>query len=69
MSKISACEYYAKLDTLLAEVPEEFRAAIRNLAWNANYSGGYERVIESVSDYVDMLKPCIEDYYIRIKQG
>ena len=59
-------QFEAKQAELLADIPQEFHAAIRYHAWEQGHSAGYEEVLIYVSDLADALTQPIKDYTKRI---
>ncbi len=57
----------AELD--LYKIPEEFRSAIRTLAWDQGHAYGYHEVLGYVSELCGYLAPAIEAYKKRINEG
>ena len=59
-------EFETKQTELLKNIPEEFHAAIKNVAWQEGHSYGYEEVLIHLGNLVDALQEPIKNYTNKI---
>lgn len=62
VERMTSDEYNAEMDETLAEIPEEFKAFVRDSAYERGHSAGYEEVVSIAQEMVYGLKPCIEAF-------
>lgn len=60
-------EYDGELESILKQVPEDFRQYVRDQSWEDGHSAGLEEVISIAQDIVDKIDPCIEKFKKRHK--
>jgi len=54
-------------NSLLSEIPLEFRSVLGTMAWESGHSSGYEEVISCLKDLVSDFRPAIEAYGNNLK--
>lgn len=59
-------EYDARMQELLAEIPEEFRTFVSAQAYDRGHSAGYEEVLGIAQGIVFELVPSISKYTKRL---
>lgn len=60
-------EFQQRQTELLSQVPEEFRGALSQLAWDSGHAYGYHEVLNHLETLVDGLEKPIADYTRRLK--
>ena len=61
-------EFNKQQEEILADIPEEFHAPMKRLAWEEGYSGGYSEVINYLLDLHSAFSGPIEQYTERIQR-
>lgn len=55
-------EYNEKENELLKDVPVEFHSVLSYMAYDHSHSGGYEEVLNTLTNYVHQLSQAITAY-------
>ncbi len=60
--RLESHEYEAKLQSILSELPQSFRAFVSNQSWDRGHSSGYEEVLNIAQEIVSELAPAVKEY-------
>lgn len=66
--RMTQYEFETTQETLLKDVPDEFRGTISYRAWERGHSAGYEEVIAYVREMITDLQSPIKKFEDRIRQ-
>lgn len=66
LERMTQEEYTEEMESILSDLPEEFRLFVSQQSWEEGHSAGYEEVVNYAQDYAYSLASAIKAYNQRM---